>query len=66
VAPEAERELTKPTDGLADGLCATITATARARRLPRLTAEVQNLMKPRSVYRDPALVQRVATLMAKA
>jgi 2-polyprenyl-6-methoxyphenol hydroxylase-like FAD-dependent oxidoreductase len=29
----------------------------------RLTAEVQNLLKPRSVYRDPALVQRVMAAM---
>jgi hypothetical protein len=32
----------------------------------KLTAEVQNLLKPRSVYRDPALVQRVMTMMAQA
>ncbi len=32
----------------------------------KLTAEVQNLLKPRSVYRDPALVQRVLTMMAQA
>jgi 2-polyprenyl-6-methoxyphenol hydroxylase-like FAD-dependent oxidoreductase len=32
----------------------------------KLTAEVQNLLKPRSVYRDPALVQRVFTMMAQA
>jgi 2-polyprenyl-6-methoxyphenol hydroxylase-like FAD-dependent oxidoreductase len=32
----------------------------------KLTAEVQNLLKPRSVYRDPALVQRVFTIMAQA
>jgi 2-polyprenyl-6-methoxyphenol hydroxylase-like FAD-dependent oxidoreductase len=29
----------------------------------RLTAEVQNLLKPRSVYRDPALVHRVMAAM---
>jgi hypothetical protein len=29
----------------------------------RLTAEVQHLLKPRSVYRDPALVQRVLPLL---
>jgi 2-polyprenyl-6-methoxyphenol hydroxylase-like FAD-dependent oxidoreductase len=29
----------------------------------RLTAEVQHLVKPRSVYRDPALVQRVLPLL---
>ena len=32
----------------------------------KLTAEVQNLLKPRSVYRDPALVQRVFAKMAEA
>jgi 2-polyprenyl-6-methoxyphenol hydroxylase-like FAD-dependent oxidoreductase len=31
----------------------------------RLTAEVQHLLKPRSVYRDPALVQRVLPLLAQ-
>ena len=30
----------------------------------RLTAEVQHLLKPRSVYQDPALVQRVRAVMA--
>ena len=29
----------------------------------RLTAEVQHLLKPRSVYRDPALVERVLPLL---
>ena len=32
----------------------------------KLTAEVQNLLKPRSVYRDPNLVQRVLAKMAEA
>jgi hypothetical protein len=32
----------------------------------KLTAEVQNLLRPRSVYRDPALVQRVLAKMADA
>ena len=32
----------------------------------KLTAEVQNLLKPRSVYRDPKLVARVLTKMAEA
>jgi 2-polyprenyl-6-methoxyphenol hydroxylase-like FAD-dependent oxidoreductase len=32
----------------------------------KLTAEVQNLLRPRSVYRDPALVQRVLAKMAPA
>jgi 2-polyprenyl-6-methoxyphenol hydroxylase-like FAD-dependent oxidoreductase len=32
----------------------------------KLTAEVQNLLKPRSVYRDPALGQRVLAKMAEA
>jgi 2-polyprenyl-6-methoxyphenol hydroxylase-like FAD-dependent oxidoreductase len=31
----------------------------------RLTAEVQHLLKPRSVYRDPALLQRVLPLLAQ-
>jgi len=30
----------------------------------RLTAEVQHLLKPRSVYQDPALVQRVLGVMS--
>ena len=32
----------------------------------KLTAEVQNLLKPRSVYLDPALVKRVFAKMAEA
>jgi 2-polyprenyl-6-methoxyphenol hydroxylase-like FAD-dependent oxidoreductase len=32
----------------------------------KLTIEVQHLLKPRSVYRDPALVQRVLAKMAEA
>jgi 2-polyprenyl-6-methoxyphenol hydroxylase-like FAD-dependent oxidoreductase len=31
----------------------------------KLTTEVQNLLKPRSVYREPALAQRVMAMMAK-
>ena len=31
----------------------------------KLTAEVQNLLRPRSVYSDPALVQRVLAKMAE-
>jgi 2-polyprenyl-6-methoxyphenol hydroxylase-like FAD-dependent oxidoreductase len=31
----------------------------------RLNAEVQHLLKPRTVYQDPALVQRVMALLAK-
>ncbi len=31
----------------------------------KLTAEVQNLLKPRSVYREPTLVQRVLAKMAE-
>ena len=31
----------------------------------KLTAEVQNLLRPRSAYRDPALVQRVMAIMAE-
>jgi 2-polyprenyl-6-methoxyphenol hydroxylase-like FAD-dependent oxidoreductase len=34
--------------------------------LHKLTAEVQNLLKPRSVYLDPALVKRVFAKMAEA
>jgi 2-polyprenyl-6-methoxyphenol hydroxylase-like FAD-dependent oxidoreductase len=30
-----------------------------------LTAEVQNLLKPRSAYRDPELMQRVSAIMAQ-
>jgi 2-polyprenyl-6-methoxyphenol hydroxylase-like FAD-dependent oxidoreductase len=32
----------------------------------RLTLEVQHLLKPRSVYRDPALIRRVLAKMAEA
>jgi hypothetical protein len=32
----------------------------------RLTVEVQHLLKPRSVYRDPTLMQRVFAKMAGA
>ena len=32
----------------------------------RLTVEVQHLLKPRSVYRDPTLMQRVLAKMAEA
>jgi hypothetical protein len=32
----------------------------------RLTAEVQHLLKPRSVYRDPALLQRVLPLLLQS
>ena len=32
----------------------------------KLTIEVQHLLKPRSVYRDPTLVQRVLAKMAEA
>jgi hypothetical protein len=31
----------------------------------KLALEVQHLLKPRSVYRDPALVQRVLAKMAE-
>lgn len=31
----------------------------------KLTAEVQNLLKPRSGYQDPALVQRVIGIMTE-
>jgi hypothetical protein len=32
----------------------------------KLTAEVQNLLKPLSAYRDPALERRVREIMAEA
>jgi 2-polyprenyl-6-methoxyphenol hydroxylase-like FAD-dependent oxidoreductase len=38
---------------------------ARDPAVHRLTAEVQHLLKPRSVYQDPELVQRVLAVMAK-
>ena len=38
---------------------------ARDAAVHRLTAEVQQLLKPRSVYRDPALVQRVMAVLAE-
>jgi len=37
---------------------------ARDPTVHRLTSEVQHLLKPRSVYQDPALVQRVLAVMA--
>jgi 2-polyprenyl-6-methoxyphenol hydroxylase-like FAD-dependent oxidoreductase len=37
---------------------------ARDPAVHRLTAEVQHLLKPRSVYQDPDLVQRVLAVMA--
>ena len=38
---------------------------ARDSAVHKLTAEVQNLLKPRSVYQDPALVERVMAVMAE-
>jgi len=38
---------------------------ARDPDVHRLTAEVQHLLKPRSVYQDPALVQRVLAVLAE-
>ena len=38
---------------------------ARDPAVHKLTAEVQHLLKPRSVYRDPELVQRVLAVMAE-
>jgi len=38
---------------------------ARDPAVHKLTAEVQNLLKPRNVYQDPALVQRVMAVMAE-
>jgi hypothetical protein len=37
---------------------------ARDPDVHRLTAEVSHLLKPRSVYREPELVQRVLAVMA--
>jgi len=37
---------------------------AADRDVHRLTAEVQHLLKPRSVYRDPALVERVMDILS--
>lgn len=37
---------------------------ARDPAVHRLTSEVQHLLKPRSVYQDPELVQRVLAMMA--
>ena len=39
---------------------------ARDPAVHTLTAEVQHLLKPRSVYRDPELVQRVLAVMSEA
>jgi hypothetical protein len=39
---------------------------ARDPAVHRLTAEVQHLLKPRSVYREPEFVQRVLAVMAEA
>ena len=39
---------------------------ARDAAVHKLMLEVQHLLKPRSVYRDPALVQRVLAVMAEA
>lgn len=39
---------------------------ARDPAVHKLIAEVQHFLKPRSVYRDPELVQRVLTVMAEA
>ena len=38
---------------------------ARDPEVHRLSTEVRNLLRPRSVYRDPALVQRVMAVMAE-
>jgi 2-polyprenyl-6-methoxyphenol hydroxylase-like FAD-dependent oxidoreductase len=38
---------------------------ARDPAVHKLTAEVSHLLKPRSVYRDPELVQRVMAVMAE-
>ena len=38
---------------------------ARDPAVHKLTAEVQNLLKPRSVYRDPELVQRILSLVGE-
>lgn len=39
---------------------------ARDPEVHRLTSEVQHLLKPRSVYQDPELVQKVMAIMARA
>jgi hypothetical protein len=39
---------------------------ARDPGVHKLTTEVQHLLKPRSVYRDPELVRRVMAVMAEA
>jgi 2-polyprenyl-6-methoxyphenol hydroxylase-like FAD-dependent oxidoreductase len=39
---------------------------ARDPAVHKLTAEVQHLLKPRSVYQDPELMQRVLAVMAEA
>jgi hypothetical protein len=72
---------TDPLAGLAPAFCAevsTLVATpwaaaglalsklaARDPAVHKLTAEVQHLLKPRSVYQDPELVQRVLAVMAE-
>ncbi|VIO71461.1 Putative epoxidase LasC [Bradyrhizobium ivorense] len=45
---------------------ALIRLAAKDPAVHRLTLEVQQLLKPRSVYRDPTLVQRVLAEMAEA
>jgi len=39
---------------------------ARDADVHKLRMEVMNLLKPRSVYRDPVLVERVRAIMAEA
>ena len=39
-------------------------SSAEDAEIHKLTAEVQNLLKPRSAYADPALRQRVMAMMA--
>ncbi len=45
---------------------AIVLLAARDAEVHKLRMEVMNLLKPRSVYRDPALVARVRALMAEA
>jgi len=55
--------------GTSEALAFAIALTRLAAEDPavhKLTLEVQHLLKPRSVYRDPTLLQRVLAKMAEA
>jgi hypothetical protein len=46
--------------------CAALTRlAANDAEVHKLTAEVQNLLRPRSAFRDPALIQHVLAMMAE-